>query len=268
MTNKRFIIAVPARLESKRLPNKLLADIGGMPMIQRVLQRCSMVKEVTHTVLITDSDLLISNSALWGFTSIQTSSTFESGTDRIASVCRKLVAKAWDDETILSDIDKYNIRLNDTFIINVQGDQPFLDPTVIEDLISVCKSEPVKSSVITPIYSLKDKSIHDPNVVKVILASDQSAIYFSRSPLPHVRDVSVNQWHLNTKYWGHVGIYGYNAKLLSQWNKLSPSILEQSEKLEQLRLLENGYKINTFKIDYNILSIDTKEQLDKARSIV
>lgn len=247
------VVAVPARLSSSRLPGKVMADVGGKPMLQRVLERCRLARCPTRIVLCTDSADLVTHATGWGFTALLTSASCSSGSERIASVVDQLVGSE-DAESSL--------------IINVQGDQPFIDPTVIDAMADEFQRSQTTPEVLTPVYRLPAEAIHNPNVVKTLLASDGRALYFSRSAIPHVRGVEPAQWHAHTTYWGHVGIYGYRADVLARWNLLPFSPLEEIEKLEQLRLLEAGINIGTFLVEGESLSVDTKEQLEQARRIM
>jgi 3-deoxy-manno-octulosonate cytidylyltransferase (CMP-KDO synthetase) len=121
--------------------------------------------------------------------------------------------------------------------------------------------------VLTPVYRMGPEKVHNPNVVKTLVASDGRALYFSRSAIPHVRDVDPQHWHAHAPYWGHVGIYGYRADVLARWPHLPASPLEDIENLEQLRLLEAGIGIDTFAVAQESLSVDTAEQLEQARLI-
>ena len=122
-------------------------------------------------------------------------------------------------------------------------------------------------AVVTPVYRLKPDSIHDPAVVKALLAHDGRALYFSRSAIPHVRDIDPINWHKYTDYWGHVGIYGFRGDVLSSWDQLPGSDLEDLERLEQLRLIESGLTVATFRVERTSLSVDTAEQLEQARQM-
>ena len=155
-----------------------------------------------------------------------------------------------------------------TAVINVQGDQPFLDPSVIETMVAEFQRLDELPSVITPVYALSPDTVHNPNVVKTLLAQDRRALYFSRSAIPHVRDVDPAKWHNHTTYWGHVGIYGFRGDVLKAWNTLPVSPLEKLERLEQLRLIEAGHSIATFEVEGTSLSVDTAEQLEEARRMV
>tara|TARA_Y100000589_G_C27199029_1_gene648506 strand:+ start:1338 stop:2141 length:804 start_codon:yes stop_codon:yes gene_type:complete len=259
----KFIVAVPARLESSRLPNKVLADIGGKSMINRTLEACNNSKLVSKIVLCTDSSILLEKAKIWGFDVLMTSKNCQSGTERIASVFDDLFKIAWGEIDPKSNKDNL---IKNTYIINVQGDQPFIDPKVIDNVVEAFLKKP-NHEVITPIYKLKPENIHNPNVVKTLINNFKEAIYFSRSPLPYVRDVKTEYWYKYTTFWGHVGIYGYRGDILNNWNNLPVSQLENSEKLEQLRIIDGGYKISTIEVEGDFLSVDTQDQLEEARKI-
>jgi 3-deoxy-manno-octulosonate cytidylyltransferase (CMP-KDO synthetase) len=259
MAIQKCVVAVPARLQSSRLPNKVLADIGGKPMIQRVLERCRESTVVDTVVLCTDSQELQQRAAVWGFPVLMTAESCSSGSDRIASVADALMTLAWGDAT--PEAEK-------TAVINVQGDQPFIDPQVIDAMAAEFRRLDPVPAVVTPVYGLTPATIHNPNVVKTLLAHDGRALYFSRSAIPHVRDVDPSEWHRHTTFWGHVGMYGFRGDVLAGWNQLPASPLEDLERLEQLRLIEAGLTIATFEVQGTSLSVDTAEQLDQARSMV
>ena len=259
MAIQQVLVAVPARLQSSRLPNKVLADIGGKPMIQRVLERSRQATSVKDVVLCTDSPQLQEMAQGWGFPVLMTAATCSSGSERIASVAESLMALAWGDTPSVAE---------QTAVINVQGDQPFIDPSVIDAMVAEFKRLDPVPAVVTPVYRLKPETVHNPNVVKTLLAHDGRALYFSRSAIPHVRDVDPADWHRHTSYWGHVGMYGFRGDVLAGWDKLPVSPLEDLERLEQLRLIEAGHTIATFPVSGTSLSVDTAEQLEQARSMV
>ena len=212
----KFIISIPARLESSRLPNKVLEDIEGKPMLLRVLEQCSKKIDKSKIVLCTDNDKIISLvQKQWNYDFIKTSKDCTSGSERIASVVEQLVKKAW----FLSDQDYTDISdeiYKKTLVINVQGDQPFLNPDVIDTMINKCMSMDSIPDVITPIYKLSKNNIHNPAVVKTLISNNDKIIYFSRSALPHIREAAIEDWHKHTDYWGHVGIYGYRADVFKE----------------------------------------------------
>ncbi len=267
MSNQlKAIIAVPARLKSSRLPNKVLADIDGKPMLQHVLERCALAKKPIATILCTDSDELINMASSLQFDALKTNESCKSGSERIASVCNDLLKIALKKNNSISNLSNA-IKLKDLLIINVQGDQPFIDPKVIDKMVDEFSKKLPSSEVMTPIYELSPIKIHNPNIVKTLVSYNGRAIYFSRSALPHVRGYSLDEWHNHSKYWGHVGIYGYRGDILNNWNQLPFSPLEEAEKLEQLRLIEAGFNIDTFTVQGESLSVDTFEQLEQAREI-
>ena len=267
MTIQRSVVAVPARLASSRLPDKVLADIGGQPMIRRVLEQCARAAGPAAVVLCTDSARLQQLAEAWGFRVLMTSPDCSSGSERIASVADQLVALAWSEVSDHWDAQIRADRLVSTAVINVQGDQPFLDPAVVTAMAEEFgRCDPVPA-VVTPVYRLQPDTIHNPAVVKTLLAHDGRALYFSRSAIPHVRDVDPAQWHQHTDYWGHVGMYGFRGDVLAAWDQLPASPLEDLERLEQLRLIEAGHTIATFQVEGTSLSVDTPEQLEQARQM-
>jgi 3-deoxy-manno-octulosonate cytidylyltransferase (CMP-KDO synthetase) len=250
----RFVVAVPARLQSSRLPGKVMADIRGRPMLRRVLERCGQAHSPEAVVLCTDSDELIEAAGAWGFAALATSASCSSGSERIASVVEPIVALAGGSA-------------EETVILNVQGDQPFIDPEAIDAMAAEFERRGPLAEVLTPVYRMAAEKVHNPNVVKTLVSADGRALYFSRSAIPHVRGVDPELWPSHVPYWGHVGIYGYRADVLARWKELPHSPLEEIEKLEQLRLLEAGIGIGTFPVEGESLSVDTAEQLEQARAI-
>jgi 3-deoxy-manno-octulosonate cytidylyltransferase (CMP-KDO synthetase) len=248
------VVAVPARLASSRLPGKVMADIGGKPMLRHVLERCGRARGVAAVYACSDSPEVLEACRGWGFRALLTPESCSSGSERLAAVAAELVAAG-------------GAAAEHTLVINVQGDQPLLDPAIIEAMAAEFDRRH-RPPVLTPVYRLAADKIHDPNVVKVLLASDGRAITFSRSPLPHVRDLPPEQWHERAPYWGHVGLYGYRGDVLAGWSQLPASPLEELEKLEQLRLIEAGIPIATFSVPADCLSVDTAEQLQQARRLV
>lgn len=248
------VVAVPARLASSRLPGKVMADIAGRPMLQHVLERCRRAEGVAAVLACTDSAEVQAAAMDWGFEALLTPASCSSGSERLAAVVEQLVAAGGGS-------------LERTLVINVQGDQPLLDPAILAAMIERFTALD-RPPVLTPVYPLAAEKIHDPNVVKVLRAADGRAITFSRSALPHVRDLPPEQWHRATTYWGHVGIYGYRADVLAGWAQLPASALEELEKLEQLRLLEAGIPIATFSVEADCFSVDTPEQLEQARALL
>jgi len=246
----KFVVAVPARLESTRLPRKVLADIGGVPMLRRVIEEAGRAPSISGVVLCTDSDEIAAHALGWGAKAIMTSPECTSGSERISSVI----------EHIDGDV-----------IINVQGDQPFVDPDVIESMCEVFRQRTPTPAVVTPVYRLPAAKLQNPDAVKVVVAANWTALYFSRAAVPYVRGTDESEWSSAGVHWGHVGMYGYRRDVLQHWPTLRPSPLEEAEKLEQLRLLENGITIDTYEIvaqPRTTLSVDSPADLETARRLV
>jgi 3-deoxy-manno-octulosonate cytidylyltransferase (CMP-KDO synthetase) len=222
-----FRVVIPARYASSRLPGKALLTIGGKPMIQWVYERARASR--AHEVLIATDDLLIVSAAhSFGAETVMTAATHESGTDRIAEVAR---LRGWAD----SDI-----------VVNVQGDEPVIPPALIDQVASLLKANPRAQigTLATPITSISE--FMDPNAVKVVTDGEGRALYFSRAPIPWERDGASSGIISQTSFAGarrHVGIYGYRVSGLLRLASLKRTALEQHEKLEQLRALENGLEI-------------------------
>ncbi len=265
MTFKKIAIAIPARISSSRLPRKVLEKIDGIPILSLVLEKCKIAIPIESIFVCTDSEEIRKIVSHQGFRVFMTSENCSSGSHRISSVINTLLSKIWDcDFTSLKDDEKQK-KMNETLIINVQADQPFLNPVIIKNMIYEAQKDKEVFDVITPIYKLNNTKIHDQNVVKVLLNYNNKVLYFSRSAIPFLRDCEKKDWGKNFIYWGHVGIYGYKATILKNWNLMKNSLLEKAEKLEQLRLIENGCIFKTYVVEGDSLSIDTYEQLEEAR---
>ena len=232
----KVAVVIPARYASTRLPAKPLHPIAGKPLIQHVWERCARAKGIDSVIVATD-DMRIAEAAFaFGAEVAMTSPKHRSGTDRVAEVAKKLRGY--------------------THIINVQGDEPLVDPKVVAALASTMakdkKIEMITSaSVFTP-----DDDLSNPNMVKVVLDREKNGLYFSRSPIPYLRGDGVKP-----AYYRHQGLYGYTTKFLLQFVKWKPGILEQAESLEQLRALENGAKIRVIMARDAAVSVDTPEDV-------
>jgi len=247
----RKIVVIPTRLNSTRLPNKVLFDLKGKTVVQRVYEQCLKAKNIDEVYIATDSEEVKISCKLFTNNIIMTDKTHKSGTDRIAQAV------------------KY---INCDVIINVQGDEPFIEPSLIEKIAnSFLDNDTVIVSALHKIKYVED--LKSSNVVKVTIDKNFNALYFSRSIIPHYR----NEWNQlledNTipedlKFYRHLGIYGYTKKFLLEFSNMEQSYLERLEKLEQLRVLENGYKIKMIETDYNSIGIDTQEDYEKALEIL
>jgi 3-deoxy-manno-octulosonate cytidylyltransferase (CMP-KDO synthetase) len=222
-----FRVVIPARYASARLPGKVLLGIAGKPMIQWVYER-ACASRAREVLIATDDLLIVSAAHSFGAQTIMTAATHRSGTDRIAEVAR---LQGWDD----SDI-----------VVNVQGDEPLIPAALIDQVGAVLESNPAAqiATLATPIGSISE--FMDPNAVKVVTDREGRALYFSRAPIPWDRDGATAGVVSQKSFSGarrHVGIYGYRVGGLLRLAALEPSSLEQHEKLEQLRALENGLEI-------------------------
>ena len=236
---------IPARYGSTRFEGKALADIAGKPMIQHVYERTLGASLVNDVVVATDDERIFSVVKGFGGKVEMTSKGHETGTDRLAEVAS---------------------RLDSEIIVNVQGDEPLIEPAMIDEAI-----EPLIADSAAVMSTLKSriKTLHDflsPNVVKVVTDWEGFALYFSRSPLPNFRD----KWNdlKDEKFssgkllcYKHVGLYVYRREFLLQYSQMSPTYLELAEKLEQLRVLENGYRIKVVETSYDSIGVDTPADL-------
>jgi len=241
-----FVGIIPSRYKSSRFPGKPLADIAGKPMIQHVYER---TKEVLDDVVVaTDDERILEAVSTFGGIAIMTSTSHKSGTDRCAEALTKF-------EELSSK--SYSVA------INIQGDEPFIKGKQIE-LIKSCFLEK-DTQIATLIKAIDDhNTIFDTNRPKVIIDREKFALYFSRSPIPYMRDTEEKDWHLKHNYFQHIGMYAYRRDVLKEITNLLPTPLEKAESLEQLRWLENGYKIKTAITDLESYGIDTPEDLENA----
>ena len=222
-----FRVVIPARYASARLPGKALMSIGGKPMVQWVYER-SLASGAAEVLIATDDLLIVSAGHSFDAEVIMTAATHTSGTDRIAEVARK---RAWPDKDI---------------VVNVQGDEPLIPPSVIKQVAALLESHSSAdiATLATPIDSLEE--FLNPNAVKVVTDPQGRALYFSRAPIPWNRDgapAGIGSQKVFTGSRRHVGIYAYRVGALLRMASLAPTALEQTEKLEQLRALENGLEI-------------------------
>jgi 3-deoxy-manno-octulosonate cytidylyltransferase (CMP-KDO synthetase) len=215
-------------------------------MLQRVLDQCAKATRAHDVFLCTDSDELRDIASGWGYRTLMTPASCTSGTDRIA-----LAAQQLDHDVI----------------VNVQGDQPFVDPKMIDSVIADFVSRSRRPMMLTPIFVMKPEAIMSPNSVKVVRRSNGDAIYFSRSPIPFQRDAQPADWTTHTTYWGHVGLYAYSQEALAAWRTFPSSVLEDLEKLEQLRFIEHGVAVSTIVVDEPLGEVNVAEDLDLARKI-
>jgi 3-deoxy-manno-octulosonate cytidylyltransferase (CMP-KDO synthetase) len=227
---------IPARFASTRFPGKPLVDIKGKTMIQRVYEQ-ALLANLDKVVVATDDERIAEEVKCFGGEFVMTAPTHQSGTDRCAEVARNLPG--------------YDI------VINIQGDEPFIDPKQINLICDCFEDEKVQlATLIKEIHN--EEELFNPNIPKVVIGKQQQALYFSRHPIPYLRDVK----HPH-QFYKHIGIYGYKKAVLLEITKLQPSTLELAESLEQLRWLENGYQIQTKLTSIETISIDSPSDLLK-----
>lgn len=232
------MIIIPARLKSSRFENKILVDIFGLPMVIRTAKR---VESLDDVVIATDSIEVIELAKQYNVKAIMTSENHQSGTDRINEAANILG---------LGDSE---------IIINVQADEPFIEPDVVQAVIDKVKNTKNDFTMVSLYKEIGSEIADDPNHVKVVLDSFGDALYFSRSKIPYNRD-----HYTKVPYFGHLGIYGFTKKSLGQFCSFPPSDLENIEKLEQLRAISCGKKIAMVKVNSRSFGIDTKEDLQNA----
>jgi 3-deoxy-manno-octulosonate cytidylyltransferase (CMP-KDO synthetase) len=240
-----YLAIIPARYGSTRFPGKPLADIHGKPMIQRVYERVASL--LSDVLVATDDERILKIIRRFGGNAIMTSENHQSGTDRCAEALEH-----WE-----------NLQ-NKTFrvVVNVQGDEPFIHTDQIE-LLMKCFTDP-DVQIATLIKPIEDPSVAtDINRPKVVIGKNGDALYFSRSPVPYIRNIPVEKWPGGHIMYQHIGLYAYRADILKEIASLEPSTLEKSESLEQLRWIENGYKIRTAITPFESYSVDTPADLEK-----
>jgi len=238
---------IPARYASSRFPGKPLANIAGSPMVEWVYRRAMQVSTFNTVIVATDDDRIMNTVTNFGGLALLTPDNLPSGTDRVAFIARDLDADV---------------------VVNLQGDEPLIDPGV---LVSLCEvfDDPVVQMA-TPISKITTvDELTEPNKARVVIDQNFDALYFTRAAIPYCRDAqTISDWLRSGTFYKHVGIYAYRNKFLQTLTSLPQGALEKIEKLEQLRVLENGYKIRTVLTDYNMHSVDTKEELEQLNKFV
>lgn len=233
---------IPARYASTRFPGKPLVDIQGKSMIRRVYEQAVKASGIDQVVVATDDERIAAEVKNFGGEFIMTGTTHQSGTDRCAEV--------------VGQVSGFDV------VINIQGDEPFIDPAQIDLLISCFEDREVQlATLIKEIHTAEELFNH--NIPKVILNSKKEAVYFSRQTIPYLRNAEKENWLKTHQFYKHIGIYGYTVPALLEITQLPPSALEIAESLEQLRWVENGYAIQTRVTAIETISIDTPEDLNK-----
>jgi 3-deoxy-manno-octulosonate cytidylyltransferase (CMP-KDO synthetase) len=239
LTETSVLAIIPARYQSSRLPGKALADIGGRPMIEHVYHRARRAMSVDGVVIATDDQRIAEAVQSFGGVAVMTATTHRSGTDRLAEVAASVPCD---------------------LIVNVQGDEPLLDPAVIDAVVEPMRRD-ASIELGTAARRLRaDEELDNPSMVKVVCDADGFAMYFSRAPIPFGRDYAADDVARI-----HIGLYVYRRETLLQLSRLAPGRLEQIEALEQLRALEHGIRIRVVETEYASAEVNTPEDLDRVR---
>lgn len=234
---------IPARFASTRFPGKPLIDIKGKSMVQRVYEQASKSRSLDRVVVATDDQRIYDHVTAFGGLAVITRDDHPSGTDR----CKEALEKVGEDYQ---------------YIINIQGDEPFIDPSQIDTLAAVLQDGIAElATLIIPVSD--SAALFDEGEVKVTLNTAMEALYFSRMVIPYLKGAAKDEWHLHHKYYRHVGMYAYRRDVLDQITRLPVSSLEQAESLEQLRWLEHGFKIKCAVTHFDSHCVDTPEDVEK-----
>jgi 3-deoxy-manno-octulosonate cytidylyltransferase (CMP-KDO synthetase) len=240
----KVVVVIPARYGSTRLPGKPLVSIAGKPMIQHVFERAKLAQCVNQVIVATDDERIVKAVEAFGGEARMTRSDHRTGTERVAEVAAHVEG--------------------DVFV-NVQGDEPLLDPAAVDAAVTSLLEDPPASiaTVATPIKMPAD--IMDPNVVKTVLDFEGNAIYFSRAPIPWVRDTGSK---VLARHLKHLGLYVFDRESLLEYPTLPPGELERIEQLEQLRWLENGWKIRVAEVEHDAVSVDVPEDVARVEKLL
>ncbi len=238
---------IPARYGSTRFPGKPLAMLAGKPMVQHVYERARQASSVSRVLVATDDERILRAVAEFGGEAVATRADHRSGTERMAEVAAGAAGAGAE------------------VFVNVQGDEPLIHPAAIDAAVEalVCDAEVQVSTICLPIAAPED--LLNPGIVKVVVDFQGDALYFSRAPVPWVRD---EKPEVRVQHWKHLGLYVYRKDLLLEFPTLPPGVLEKIEQLEQLRLLENGYKIRVVETEHDSIGVDTPEDAKRVEKIL
>ena len=240
----KVLAIIPARYASTRLPGKPLASIAGRPMVQHVVERVRQAARVARVVVATDDERVKKAVEEFGGEAVLTRRDHRSGTDRVAEIAAHLEADIY---------------------VDIQGDEPLVDPATIDAIVDEMVDDDT-IQIATPCTAITQANdVMDPNIVKVVRDFDGNCLYFSRAPIPWVRD---NKAAAAPHHWKHVGLYGFRREALLEYPTLPPGELEAVEQLEQLRWLENGFHIRAVETDYDAISVDVPADIQRVEKIL
>ena len=238
----RILGVIPARYESTRFPGKVLADIQGKSMVHRVYEQAVKSTYLDKVIIATEDEKVVDHVAAFGGVSMLTKPDHASGTDRCFEVLQNQ-SEAYD------------------YVVNIQGDEPFIDPKQIDELAGLLDGDVELATLIKKITT--NDELFNLGEVKTVFNKKMEALYFSRQPIPYYRNAAELDWLQEQDYYKHIGIYAYRADILERISNLAVSDLEKAESLEQLRWLENGLKIRLAFTEFESICIDTREDLEK-----
>ena len=244
MDSSQVVIVIPARYGSTRLPAKPLVPLAGKPMVQRVYERAKLAKSAGRVIVATDDDRILKVVQEFGGEARMTRADHRTGTERIAEVAAHVEGKVF---------------------VNVQGDEPLLDPAAVDAAVAALQGEPPAAIATVAVLIRTPADIMDPNVVKTVLDFDDNALYFSRAPIPWVRD-SAHKIH--ARHLKHLGLYAFQRDALLEYPTLPQGELERLEQLEQLRWLENGWKIRVSEVEHDAVSVDVPQDVARVEKLL
>jgi 3-deoxy-manno-octulosonate cytidylyltransferase (CMP-KDO synthetase) len=242
--SSQIVAVIPARYDSSRFPGKPLASIAGRPMIQHVFDRVRQCRSITCVVVATDDERIFKAVEAFGGEAVMTRPEHRCGTERVAEVAAHITAGIY---------------------VNVQGDEPLIDPQAVDSAVEALASDPGVNLATLSVAIVRPADIMDPNVVKVVNDFQGDALYFSRAPVPWVREESER---VSAQHWKHIGVYVFRREALLDYPTLPPGELERLEQLEQLRWLENGYRIRVVESTYDAVSVDLPADVARVEALI
>jgi 3-deoxy-manno-octulosonate cytidylyltransferase (CMP-KDO synthetase) len=240
----KVVIVIPARYGSTRLPGKPLVSLAGKPMIQRVFERAKQARTAGRVIVATDDERIVSTVKEFGGEALMTRTDHRTGTERIAEIA---------------------YHTDGDIFVNVQGDEPLLDPAAVDTAVNSLLEEPIAAVATVAVLIRTPGDIMDPNVVKTALDFEDNALYFSRAPIPWVRDSAAKT---HARHLKHLGLYVFQRDALLEYPTLPQGELERIEQLEQLRWLENGWKIRVTEVEHDAVSVDVPEDVKKVEDLL